>query len=129
MTQTPSDRHPDIEIYLKQQSIEKITDWLTAIFEQCDTLGKRGHTHNFRVTYQGISIPVTVIDRASKEFTSIWFDSPDTPWALDLDCARQAQQQLTTEVRCIASGWKEGDEPDEWWSLTEQGENLILWQG
>ncbi len=128
MTQTPNDRHPDIEIYVKQRSVKTLTDWLASIFEQLESTDTRGHTHRFNATYQNVTIPVTIIERAAKEFSSIWFDSAQTPWPQDLDCARQAQQQLNTEVRCIASGWKEGDEPDEWWSITTEGESSILWQ-
>lgn len=128
MTQTPSNRHPDIEIYVKQRSVEKLTDWLASIFEQLEAIETRGQTHRFNVTHQNVTIPVTIIERATKEFSSIWFDSAQTPWPQDLDCARQAHQQLDTEIRCIASGWKEGDEPDEWWSITAQGETSMLWQ-
>jgi len=123
------DRHPDIEIYVKQRSVEQITQWLESIFERLEATNTQGHTHRFTATYHRVKIPVTVIDRAAKDFCSIWFDSAQTPWAQDLDCAQQAQQQLNTEIRCIVSGWKEGDEPDEWWSVTAQGENKIQWLG
>ncbi len=128
MSQTPNDRHPDIEIYVKQRSVEQITQWLESTFERLEATGKQGHTHRFTVTYNHVAIPVTVIDRAAKEFCSVWFDSAQTPWAQDLDCAQQAQQRLNTEIRCIVSGWQEGDEADEWWSVTDQGENKIQWQ-
>ncbi|MFT6916344.1 MAG: hypothetical protein ACJAWL_002678 [Motiliproteus sp.] len=129
MSQTQNDRHPDIEIYAKQCSIEKITLWLESVFERLDAKGKQGQSYRFIATHQNCSIPITVIDRAIKDYCSIWFDSPQTPWIRDLDCALQAQQQLDTEIRCIVSGWAEGDEPDEWWSVTELGESKIQWQG
>ncbi|MEH6472798.1 MAG: hypothetical protein V7752_16280 [Halopseudomonas sp.] len=128
MTQTPNDRHPDIEIYIKQRSAERISQWLESLFDNIEAIGKRGHTYRYNAAYQSHNIPITVIDQAAKGFSSVWFDSAETPWAIDLDCALQAQQQLDTEVRCIASGWKEGDEPDEWWSITDQGKNKIQWQ-
>lgn len=129
MSQTQNDRHPDIEIYVRQCSIEKITLWLESVFERLEANGKQGHTYRFMAIHQNISIPITVVDRATKDYCSIWFDSAQTPWIRDLDCALQAQQQLDTEIRCIVSGWTEGDEPDEWWSVTEQGESKIQWQG
>ena len=124
-----NERHPDIEIYIKQQTVEQIVTWLQSRFADLTPTQKKGNTHHFKAQHEGHSIAVMLIYQAAKDFSSLWFDSSQTPWATDLDCARQAQQQLGTEIRCIASGWNEGDEPDEWWSVTNNGENKILWRG
>ncbi|WP_421868756.1 hypothetical protein [Motiliproteus sp.] len=129
MTQTSTERHPDIEIYIKQRSVEQINAWLEAEFDQLELQQQRGQTYRYQASLNGILIPITLIDRAAKDFSSLWFDSDNTRWPQDLDCARHACQQLGTEIRCIASGWKEGDEPDEWWSVKEDGEQQILWRG
>ncbi|MEH6648574.1 MAG: hypothetical protein V7707_00955 [Motiliproteus sp.] len=129
MSQTQNDRHPDIEIYVNKCSLKQVEDWLESVFEQLEANGKKGNSYRFSATYDSNAIPITVIEKAAPGYTSIWFDSTDTPWARDLDCARQAQPQLDTEIRCIASGWKEGDEPDEWWSVTGSGEQKIQWNG
>ncbi len=127
MSQTPNDRHPDIEIYIKQRSVEKIVSWLETLFDTLEQTAHNGKTTRFNARGNGHTIAITVINKATKEFSSVWFDSDQTPWARDLDCARQALSQLDTEIRCIASGWTEGDEPDEWWSVTTEGEQKIQW--
>ncbi|RDE18117.1 hypothetical protein DV711_18550 [Motiliproteus coralliicola] len=129
MTQTSTERHPDIEIYIKQRSVEQISTWLEAEFDRLELLQQRGQTYRYQANLDGTQIPITLIDRAAKDFSSLWFDSDSTRWPQDRDCARQACQQLETEIRCIASGWNEGDEPDEWWSIKDSGEQLILWRG
>lgn len=129
MSQTQNDRHPDIEIYVHKSSLKQVEDWLESVFGQLQANGSKGNSHRFSVTLDSNLIPITVIEKAAPGYTSIWFDSAFTPWARDLECARQAQSKLDTEVRCIASGWQEGDEPDEWWSVSETGEKKIQWNG
>lgn len=128
MTQTSTERHPDIEIYIKQRSVEQISDWLKQQFDQLKFEHQRGQTYRYSATLSNTQIPVTLIDRAAKDFSSVWFDSQETAWLQDLDCARQASLQLETEIRCIASGWSEGDEPDEYWSVKDGEETLIQWR-
>lgn len=129
MNQTTNERHPDIEIYVHRCSLKKISAWLESTFERVETAGSKGNTHRFTASHAGHSIPVTVIEKAAPGYSSIWFDSDQTPWPRDLDCARQALPQLNCEIRCIASGWSEGDEPDEWWSVSQDVEQKIPWQG
>lgn len=121
-------RHPDIEIYIKQCSAQQAQQWLSERFDQLQLLEQRGKTWQLEVQYQNQVIPITLIEKATGSFTSIWFDSDQTPWLEDLSCAEEAQQYFQREVRCIASGWNEGDEPDEWWSLSAEGSNKILWR-
>ncbi len=127
MSQTPNDRHPDIEIYVHKRSLEQLCAWLGSVFDQIEATGSKGNSHRFTASNAGLSIPITVIEKAAPGYTSIWFDSDATPWPHDLDCARQAQPQLDCEIRCIAAGWQEGDEPDEWWSVSADGEQKIQW--
>jgi hypothetical protein len=129
MSQTPNDRHPDIEIYVHKRSLQRIQLWLESIFDQLEPAGQTGNSHRFIATGSDQQIPITVIEKAAPGYTSIWFDSDQTPWPRDLDCARQALSQLECEIRCIASGWQEGDEPDEWWSVSHNGEQKIQWGG
>lgn len=121
-------RHPDIEIYIKQSSTQQVQQWLSERFEQLQTLQQRAKTWQLEAKHKGQTIPITLIEKAIGNYTSIWFDSDQTPWPQDLDCAIEAQQYFQREVRCIASGWNEGDEPDEWWSLTDEGQHKILWK-
>ena len=124
-------RHPDIEIYIKNRSLTTIESWLRSLGESC--AASLAHdsdksTHQYSLTIADNSIPVFVHERAAgKAWTSVWFQSEQTPWIKDLDCARIASITLETQVRCIASGWQNGDDPDEWWKIEDQIEELIQW--
>ena len=119
-------RHPDIEIYVKNASVESIRSWLEQCFGELPPFKKRGDSQHAKV--QGI--PIVIVERAAgKEFTSIWFDSAATPWETDLDCAKEASKMLSCQVRCIGSGWEEQQDPDEWWKVDGDEVTAILWKG
>lgn len=123
-----AERHPDIEIYVANASLQQIQDWLSARFGQTLTRSHKKGQSQLEVTIDGTSTPVLVIEKAAGRFTSLWFDSATTPWHTDLDCAREAQLHFNCEIRCIYSGWNEGDDPDEWWSINNNGEQRIQWR-
>lgn len=119
---TDDQRHPDIEIYIKDRSLEQITHWLESICGPLQTDHHQGQVHNFFAQMSDQQIPVMIHEKVSgKAWTSVWFNSDQTPWAKDLDCAEQAAKELGTQVRCIASGWNTGDDPDEWWKIESDG--------
>ncbi len=121
-------RHPDIEIYVKDCSVAEIEAWLTQIAESCNCTFSQGVTHEYKITLSGHTIPVMLHEKvAGKAWSSVWFKSDKTPWTVDLDCARVASEQLGKQVRCIASGWQTGDDPDEWWKIEKGDETLIQW--
>lgn len=123
---------PDIEIYLAHTPAQAILEWLDARFPGSDAqkprpAGKKQWKHRL-VVGEG-SIPVLVIEDAIAGFTSVWFDSPATPWADDIACAREAFARFGGEVRATPGSWQEGDDPDLWWKLDASGEGLIHWPG
>lgn len=121
-------RHPDIEIYIKNSSVEAICAWLAKRFEQLEPIGRKGLLHQYQARYQGHDFEVLINERAiGKSWIIVWFQSDKTPWSIDLDCAREASTELHTQVRCIASGWQEGDDPDEWWRVDKGKEQKIKW--
>jgi hypothetical protein len=125
----PSTQHPDIEIYVKGQPLERITAWLTEQFgPPVETDSDIRNSHHFLVQHQSQQIPVMVVEKAIGSWTSIWFDSGQTPWNQDINCARDAFLFFNAEVRCIANGWQEGAEPDEWWSIKDQEEGKMIWR-
>ena len=120
MSETATTRHPDIEIYVKSRSLEEICQWLNGVFSAVELQHSQGTVHQYRT---GCGIPVLIHEKVSgKAWTSVWFDSDSTPWEKDLDCAVVASQQMDTEIRCIAGGWNDGDDPDEWWKVATDGE-------
>lgn len=122
-------RHPDIEIYIKNRPLEAILDWLRERCDQVRPVNDVGGTHALEVQLDGEQVPVMIHERAvGKAWISIWFRSDRTPWAQDIDCAREVSAALDTQVRCIASGWNEGDDPDEWWKVEKGIASRIQWQ-
>ena len=129
MTKTNTQsNHPDIEIYLKSVTIEQIEDWLRLRFGTIEPQKQSRKVKHFTVSYNEQTIPVMVVENASKAFSSILFESDTSPWAQDINCAREAFQHFAKETRCIASGWSDGDEPDEWVAIDSEGEKNIIWR-
>jgi len=120
-----SDRYPDIEIYIKQPGPERILAWLEGRFQQVETRRKGGATV---CTMQPGNIECVIVDDAADgRFASVWFKSSETPWASDLDCARDAFAALGLEVRCSAGSWREDDEAGGWLRISGDGETPIDW--
>ena len=124
-----SSMQSDIEIYIKSVSPEAIKTWLqtcTASLEIKDFTPKRqSYWATFRDQPQEFEI--LVLNKVNANFSSIWFNTKITPWADDKDCAQQAFQHFRSTVRCVISGWQEGDAPDQWLNIDTEGENTIDW--
>ncbi|UTW11584.1 hypothetical protein [Marinobacterium rhizophilum] len=122
-------RHPDIEIYVKNCSLEQLEEWIT---RHCTGLEKRfnqGLIYEYSCTMNAAPVEVMIHQKVvGKAWTSIWFKSDRTPWAKDLDCALDAFAALATEVRCIAAGWSNGQDPDEWWQIATGQPEKIQWR-
>lgn len=122
----------DIEIYLQDCTADAIFAWLAQRFPESagrppKPAGKKQWRLHIRHGEQ--DIPVLVIENASPGFTSLWFDSAHTPWENDMACGREAHEFLHTEIRATPGSWQEGDDPDLWWQINQQGEGLVHWQG
>ncbi|MCL6417393.1 hypothetical protein MIB92_17165 [Aestuariirhabdus sp. Z084] len=120
---------PDIEIYIKDTSLNAIRDWLGSNFDAIEEGQHKGNSYHFQSFINGESIPVLVVEKAAgKHFTSVWFDSSATPWNDDLSCARSAHQTLGRTVRCNGGFWEDGSEDmDSWMEISEQGEHQVEW--
>ncbi len=130
-----TDAHPDIEIYIKAAPTAAVVDWLDQQFAEVETVKQQGKVNHYRVSWQGESIPVLVVEKAGGIYTSVYFESPHTPWQQDIDCARQAYEYFAEhtditglEVRCVPGSWQEGDDPDAWLAINADGEQAIQWQ-
>lgn len=122
---------PDIEIYIKDASLEAIQFWLEQHFSEVSLRSMAsGHGWIGSVEAENQRIPVSIFNEAAgKRYSCLVFDTNHTPWQNDLDCARSAWQSLRTEIRCSAAGWQEGDdvENERWWRLDERGEAEVSW--
>ncbi|WP_432696623.1 hypothetical protein ACQUQP_19115 [Marinobacterium sp. YM272] len=122
-------RHPDIEVYIKNRQLEEILHWLGERCDEVKPVNSVGGTHALEIVIDRCPVPVMIHEKAvGKAWISIWFRSEQTPWAKDLDCAHEIANALDTQVRCIASGWSEGDDPDEWWRIENGNAEKIQWQ-
>lgn len=122
---------PDIEIYVRDAGVEDLRRWLEQRLGTLQAEPSRGAMSRFVVESNGVAIPVRITTGAvGKAWTSVWLDSPDTPWADDLACARDCFAVLGREVRCAAGGWDEetGEDPDAFIKVDAEGEMPIRWQ-
>ncbi|MFZ5755838.1 MAG: hypothetical protein ACOY3X_02940 [Pseudomonadota bacterium] len=124
-------RQPDIEIYVRSGTVEELRDWLAKRLGPLTAEPSRGAMAKFVLQLDEVQIPVRITTGAvGKAWTSVWLDSPDTPWADDLACARDCCAHLGKEVRCAAGTWREGDDedPDAFMQVTPEGEKAISWK-
>ena len=122
----------DIEIYLRQADPDAVQRWLSKRFDgvSLQSLPNDGGLRG-ELSLNGSRIPVSLFFRsAGKQFSTLWFNSPNVPWADDLACAREAHAELGIEVRCMAEGWSEGMEEDEglWWVIRDGEERQLRWR-
>ena len=124
----PMQSYPDIEIYLAHCDIARLDAWLRHAIdaEPLSPAGKRQwRTLGWR---DGSEVPVLIVEKAADGFASLWLDSPETPWASDAACARDAAARLDCEVRCSLGGWQPGDDPDRFLQVLPDGsEQPIDW--
>lgn len=123
--------YPDIEIYLRTDNTECIIDWLSNCFDSVTSARTSGKLIQLIGCLCGQSIPITVIRQAAGEkYTSVTFDSNNTPWTSDLECARAVFRYTGIEVRCSTGSWEEQEElgVKDWWNISEQGECRVSWE-
>lgn len=125
-------RQPDIEIYLKNTTPTQVLEWLEQRFADIDEPVQQGNSYQLRVYHDSEWIPVRLVCAAAgKPWSSLWFDSPQTPWGDDQECAREAHKALGAQIRCNGGFWEEGDEAgmDEWWQIATDGsESQVTWR-
>lgn len=122
---------PDIEIYVRDATLDDILGWLGQRLGTLQAEPSRGAMARYVVDSNGVSIPVRITTGAvGKAWTCVWLDSPDTPWADDTACARDCFAVLGREVRCAAGNWDEnrGDDPDAFIKVNADGETPVRWQ-
>ena len=117
----------DIEIYVKDLSLAKISDWLADTFHSVNTTNSGNVVHDLEVVSGDNTIQVMIVERAvGKAWTSVWFKSSGTPWKDDTECAKSIQTHQQCRVRCNSGPWQEGADMDEWWQIDEKAEETII---
>ena len=80
-------RQPDIEIYLRDDHVNDLLDWLHQAMGPLTLDEPKGLTQHGALRGDQ-TIPLMVVRKAAGKWASIWFDSDATPWESDRDCAR-----------------------------------------
>lgn len=121
----------DIEIYVRDTDTQALCDWLEKRLGALTPEPSRGTMAKYIVEVHGHLMPVRITSHAvGKAWTCVWLDSPHTPWADDLACARDCFAVLGKEVRCATGPWSEqnADEPDTFICLTADGATTKAWK-
>ena len=130
----PSDRYPDIEVYIQQVKLSEIVDWLTSRLD-VSTVEERGkstvlmliNTNADDIVANGTLMTCTIVPDAVKgNFTSIWITPNDTEWLTDRDFALEAHNHFGLETRCSTGSW-DGNDEQGWLRLTPDGESIVNW--
>ena len=124
-------KQADIEIYVKDQTLDDIFAWLNTCFNAIDISKNKGKLAMVKCHTDNTSFDVEIVSEAvGKRFISLWFQSEQTPWHTDLDCAREAFEHFQTEIRCSEGDWTESEglpEKQLWWRINQDGEKLVQW--
>ena len=91
------ERQPEIEVYLRDCPMERLVAWLRSAIGTLEAPEEAGAA----VVYASAIGPVVVTPGIEGgPFLGVWFNTPHSPWATDVDCARQVAKELGCTVRC-----------------------------
>ena len=119
---------PDVEIYAKRVAISDVIEWISRYFS-IDEQKIVSSTLKLKLTREGSVLTCTIAENVAKGgYTSIWFDSSNTPWQTDEQCAQEAYDHFQVEIRCSVSGWTpESEDSGGWDRFTENGKTVVNW--
>ena len=117
----------DIEIYVRDCSLVSIRAWLSATFGPLSEFEEVESTLFCRSRDVDIVITPAI---ENGPFISIWFPTAGTPWRTDVECARQAAQQLRVTVRCDPGNEFPEVHPssDVFLEIYNGTERLLVWE-
>jgi len=129
----PCERHPDIEIYIKNTAPDQIIAWLESLTSDLLITKQDNNSTTLNIAFDTIVVQARIQKNVSgKAWSSLWFKENETPWDNDLDCAMAASQALTAQVRCVKSGWSDQEDindEEQWWKIEDSEAVLISWKG
>lgn len=129
----PCERHPDIEIYIKNTEADQIIAWLESLTNSVIIDKQDSNSSALSLSFNTATIQARIQHNVSgKAWSSLWFKQNETPWDNDLDCAKAASLALTAQVRCVKSGWSDQEDisdDEQWWKIEDSEAVLISWKG
>jgi hypothetical protein len=106
--------------------MDKLVEWLTNLFGNLEPSVEAGDFDVFQSKIGPIIVTSAIED---SEFISVWFNTPNTPWPTDVECARKASIDLECVVRCDP-GQHFPDVPvesDIFLEIENKVESLVTW--
>ena len=90
-------RQNDIEIYVLDCSMPQLLTWINAA---AGPLGQAQDSGDATIYPSRIGPVVITPSTQQPPLVGVWFNTPDSPWPTDVDCARDATRSLGCIVRC-----------------------------
>jgi hypothetical protein len=95
--ETDLERQLEIAIFVRDCPNERLIAWIESAIGPLGEPEPAGEA----VVYPSLLGPVILTAGIEGGlFVSIWFNTPQSPWATDVDCGRQAARELGCTVRC-----------------------------
>jgi hypothetical protein len=91
------ERQRDVEIYVRDCPPDRLFAWLEGVV---GLLGPAEEAGSALVYPSRVGAVVVCPGIEGGPFVGIWFNTPDSPWRTDVECARQAARELECTVRC-----------------------------
>jgi len=120
----------DIEIYIRSCPREKILAWISRVLGPLEKKHEDTDQTIYHCNHHGHIVPVVITDGiAAGPFTGVWFNSDETPWAHDVECAREIHLKTGCTVRCDPCGVYTQVDPysDVFLQISDMKEELIDW--
>ncbi len=120
-------KQTDIEIYLKDCDLSKITQWLASCLGECTPWQQQNKVFKCRTLKKNITI--TWYEKAVGNWHCLYIISEHLPWTDDLQCALDANRALNIEIRCTPNSWSEteDDQQNIWLKIINQTATNISW--
>lgn len=117
----------DIEIYIREPVIKRVLGWLKGVLGPLEELPvdrSQPDVRMFHTLEHEPMIPV-VIQSAIEggPYVGVWFDSDQTPWQSDVECAKQAFEAFGLPVQCDPG--PDYDNQDDFFRIDSEGERIV----